>query len=72
MRLSELWLDPACTDAADLLQVLVPCPDDTISAYPVSSLVNNARNDGPELIEPAVRTGGVPLAAFPGSPSGNR
>ncbi len=49
----DLWLDPACTDAADLLQVLVPCADDAISAYPVSSLVNNVRNEGPELIEPA-------------------
>lgn len=47
----ELWLDPSLTDVAELLPLLVPCPDDALSAYPVSSLVNNVRNDGPELIE---------------------
>ena len=47
-----------------VLQVLVPCADDVISAYPVSSLVNNVRNDGPELIEPAVGQGEANPGAF--------
>jgi putative SOS response-associated peptidase YedK len=46
----ESWLAPS-TGAADLLQLLVPCPDGALSAHPVSALVNNVRNDGPELIE---------------------
>jgi len=49
----ERWLDPSPTETADLLGLLVPCSDDTLSAYAVSSLVNNVRNDGPELIVPA-------------------
>jgi putative SOS response-associated peptidase YedK len=49
----DLWLDPAMKDFARALELLVPCPDDTLSAYCVSSLVNNVRNDGPDLIVPA-------------------
>ena len=47
------WLDPSLENPADLLELLVPCPDDVLSTYQVSGLVNNVRNDGPELIEPA-------------------
>jgi putative SOS response-associated peptidase YedK len=32
--------------------LLRPCPDDWLEAYPVSTRVNNVRNDGPDLIEP--------------------
>ena len=46
------WLDPAVDDMADLLELLVPCPDDVLATYQVSQLVNNVRNDGPELIQP--------------------
>lgn len=46
------WLDPLLTRAADLLPLLGPCPDDLLTAYPVAPLVNNVRNDGPELIAP--------------------
>jgi putative SOS response-associated peptidase YedK len=49
----DLWLDPAATDPAAVLGLLVPCPDDVLTAYPVAPLVNNVRNDGPELIAPA-------------------
>jgi len=49
----DLWLDPAVTDPAAVLSLLVPCPDDVLVVYPVSPLVNNVRNDGPELIAPA-------------------
>ena len=45
------WLDPLRTsrqDVADLLDV--PLPD--LTAVPVGTLVNNPRNEGPELIVP--------------------
>ena len=48
------WLDPGVTELGDVLPLLVPCPDDVLSTYAVSPLVNNVRNDGPELIERAV------------------
>lgn len=49
----EAWLDPALTDAAAVLPLLAPCPDDALTIRPVAPLVNNVRNDGPELIAPA-------------------
>jgi putative SOS response-associated peptidase YedK len=45
------WLDPA-TGAAAARQLLVPAAADSLEAYPVSSLVNNVRNEGPELLDP--------------------
>jgi putative SOS response-associated peptidase YedK len=48
----DAWLDPGVEQSADVLPLLVPCADDLLSAYPVSTLVNSARNDGPELIQP--------------------
>lgn len=50
-RVSEVgWLDVADDDSATLTSMLIPCPDDTLDAYEVSMMVNNARNEGPELI----------------------
>lgn len=48
----EAWLDP---DAAlEVVEgLLVPAPDDTVVAYPVSTLVNNTRNNGSQLVERA-------------------
>jgi putative SOS response-associated peptidase YedK len=49
----DLWLDVG-DDKVPLLQsLLVPAPDDLLRAYPVSRLVNDVRNDGPQLIVPA-------------------
>lgn len=48
----ELWLDPSVTDPAEVLSLLQPYPDELIEAHPVSLLVNNVRNQGPELVEP--------------------
>jgi putative SOS response-associated peptidase YedK len=47
----DAWLEPD-QDTAVLHALLVPCPDDVLTAYPVSTKVNNPRNQGPELIEP--------------------
>jgi putative SOS response-associated peptidase YedK len=43
------WLDPHLKDAADLLH---PAVEIGLTAYPVSTLVNSVRNNGPELITP--------------------
>jgi putative SOS response-associated peptidase YedK len=48
----DLWLDPAVDRAADVLPLLVPFSDDVLTAEPVAPLVNDVRNDGPELIRP--------------------
>jgi putative SOS response-associated peptidase YedK len=49
----ELWLDPSVTEREPVQAVLVPPPDDALVAHEVSTQVNNVRNDGPELIQPA-------------------
>jgi putative SOS response-associated peptidase YedK len=46
------WLDPEFRDVGQLRALLRPCPDDLLSIYPVSRLVNDVRNDGPDLIAP--------------------
>lgn len=46
----DLWLDPQVDDPALLQSLLAPAPDDLVLAYPVSPLVNNVRNDSPELL----------------------
>jgi len=46
------WLDPRAS-LADVLSALVPCPEERLEVLAVSPLVNDHRNDGPELLEPA-------------------
>lgn len=46
------WLDPGNEDVVRLDRLLVPCDAASIAARPVSPRVNNARNEGEELIEP--------------------
>lgn len=50
----DLWLDREIDDPEVLLPLLRPRPNDEFRAYPVSTLVNNARNDVPECVEPLV------------------
>ena len=54
------WLDPASTDAAHLHTLLEPAAAGRLASYPVSTLVNSVRNNGPTLIEPlrAAESGG--------------
>ena len=47
------WLDPTLQDAGELTALLEPAADNELVLYPVRALVNNVRNNGPELIEPA-------------------
>ena len=49
----SLWLDEEMQDAAALVSLLAPYPPERMERYEVSTLVNSAFNDGPELIAPA-------------------
>ena len=51
-ELEAFWLDGDVTDTAALTDVLAPYPDDPLDYYEVSSLVNKAANNGPDLIAP--------------------
>jgi putative SOS response-associated peptidase YedK len=46
------WLDPEVSEADDLLSLLVPAAPGRLEAFPVSTDVNNVRNNGPALVEP--------------------
>ena len=46
------WLDPSITDAARVRPFLRPYEADDLVAYPVSTHVNNPRNDDRRCIEP--------------------
>lgn len=52
-ELETLWLDEEMQDPAALAGLLAPYPAEDMTAYEVSTLVNSAFNDGPELITPA-------------------
>jgi putative SOS response-associated peptidase YedK len=47
-----LWLDRGVTDPALLAPLLGPAADDALAMHRVSTRVNNARNEGPDLIAP--------------------
>lgn len=48
----DAWLDPALTDAEKVMKLLQHAPEETIVFHRVSKRVNDARNEGPELIVP--------------------
>jgi putative SOS response-associated peptidase YedK len=45
------WLDTGALDVRGARGLLVPAADDVLERHPVSTIVNSARNDGPELVE---------------------
>jgi putative SOS response-associated peptidase YedK len=45
------WLDPTAPQD-HLLDLLVPAAPGRLEAYPVSTLVSNVKNNGPELLDP--------------------
>lgn len=55
------WLDPTPRPAEELLGLLRPAAPGLLEAYPVSTLVSNVANNGPELLEP------LPLEGLPGA-----
>ena len=51
------WLDPANTDADDLLAMLKPADPASRTLYPVSRRVNSPGDDSPELLKPVDAAG---------------
>jgi putative SOS response-associated peptidase YedK len=58
----NLWLDCAADDATMAAALMVPAPDSLLEAYQVSTAVNRAANDSPELVAPASATNGADAA----------
>lgn len=52
----DLWLDPEIRAIDTLTSLLVPAPDGLLEIRAVSTAVNNVRNEGPQLLEPAPAT----------------
>ena len=50
--LEALWLDDGVRDPALLSSLLVPYDSGLMDLYEVSTLVNSASNDGPEVLAP--------------------
>lgn len=48
------WLNPEIHERKALEEILQPCPNEWLTAIEVSSLVNSSKNNGPELLHPAV------------------
>jgi putative SOS response-associated peptidase YedK len=48
----DRWLDPSMQQPDALQPLLRPYPSEEMTAYPVSTVVNNPRNDAPSCIEP--------------------
>lgn len=48
----DLWLDPAVQEVERLTPLLAPFASDAMKATPVSTRVNNPRNESPECIVP--------------------
>ena len=53
----DQWLDRDYKETGNLKKLLVPYPDKEMEAYPVSTTVNNSRNDVPECLVPLAETG---------------
>jgi putative SOS response-associated peptidase YedK len=64
----ERWLDPGLADPAELLGLFEPSDEIALATWAVAPLVNNVRNDGPELIRPVEPAG--PVAAGPTASAG--
>jgi putative SOS response-associated peptidase YedK len=61
----DAWLDPRRNERDGLLALLEPAAPGRLEAYPVSTLVSNVKNNGPELLDP------IPLSELPDeAPSG--
>ena len=48
----DRWLDPQVT-VDEISELFQPAPDGLLQLSPISTMVNNVRNKGPELIEPS-------------------
>ena len=48
----DAWLDPTPRPTDELISVLTPAVPGVLDAWPVSTQVNNHRNNGPQLVMP--------------------
>lgn len=48
----DQWIDPTVQQAEPLKALLRPYPSEELTAYAVSTLVNNPRHDAPDCLEP--------------------
>jgi putative SOS response-associated peptidase YedK len=48
----DRWIDPRSREVEELQALLVPCPDEWLTATAVSSYVNSPKNEGPKCLEP--------------------
>jgi putative SOS response-associated peptidase YedK len=48
----DLWLDPGLQDGEAVRSLLTPGNLGDLARYPVSTVVNNARHDSPDCLEP--------------------
>jgi len=48
----DRWIDPSQQAAAELQELIRPAPDDLLQFTPVSTVVNNPRNENPECVRP--------------------
>ncbi len=48
----DQWLDPELMDASTVQALLVPSPGGTLVRRPITTLVNNPRNDTPDVLGP--------------------
>jgi putative SOS response-associated peptidase YedK len=55
----DAWLDPRQNSKDDLLALLEPAAPGRLEAFPVSTMVSNVKNNGPELVDP------LPLEELP-------
>lgn len=51
----KAWLDPAQKNPVELLPLLNPYPPEEMEFYPVSTLINSPKNEGPECVVEEVR-----------------
>jgi putative SOS response-associated peptidase YedK len=49
----EEWLDPEVHEQNVLQRMFKPCPSGWLTAVEVSPLVNSAKNNSPEVLQPA-------------------
>ena len=57
----DFWLDCSAVDALTAAGALfAPAPEGLFEAYEVSTAVNRTANDGPEVIEPPLRSEPAP------------
>ena len=66
----EPWLDTRGVEPGLAAALCRPCPDDWLTLDPVSSRVNDARNDGPDLVVPVAKPKGT--RELPGTPAADR